>query len=41
MGSAYHMILERLIARGFTAPRARIKLSKARLLFVVLRHMVF
>ena len=41
MGSAYHMILERLIARGFTAPRARIKLSKLRLLFVVLRHMIF
>ena len=41
MASAYRMILERLIARGFTAPRARVKLSKARLLFVVLRHMTF
>ena len=41
MGSAYHMILERLIARGFAAPRAPVKLSKARLLFVVLRHMIF
>ncbi len=29
MGSAYHMILERLIARGLRAPRARVKLSKA------------
>jgi phytoene synthase len=41
MGSAYHMILEKLIARGFNAPRTSIKLSKVHILFVVLRHMIF
>jgi presqualene diphosphate synthase len=40
MGEAYHIILEKLVARGFTAPRAPVKLPKARLLFIVLRNLV-
>jgi squalene synthase HpnD len=40
MGEAYHIILEKLVARGFAAPRAAVRLPKARLLFIVLRNLV-
>ena len=40
MGEAYHIILEMLIARGFVAPRAPVKLPKARLILIVLRNLV-
>jgi presqualene diphosphate synthase len=40
MGEAYHVILEKLVARGFMAPRAPVKLPKARLLFIVVRNLV-
>jgi len=40
MGEAYHVILDALIARGFTPPRAAIRLPRAKLLFIVLRHLV-
>ena len=40
MGEAYHIILEKLIARGFVAPRAPVKLPKAQLLLIVLRNLV-
>ncbi len=40
MGEAYHVILEGLIARGFTPSRQRVRLPRARLLFIVLRNLV-
>ena len=40
MGEAYWLILQLLIARGFTPPRAAIRLPRARLLFIVLRNLV-
>jgi presqualene diphosphate synthase len=40
MGEAYHIILEKLVERGFTAPRAVVKLPKARLLIIVLRNLI-
>jgi presqualene diphosphate synthase len=40
MGQAYHIILEKLVARGFTAPRAPVKLPKAKLLLIVLRNLI-
>jgi len=40
MGEAYHVILEALVARGFAPPRARIRLPRAKLLFIVLRNLV-
>jgi presqualene diphosphate synthase len=40
MGDAYHIILEKLVARGFTAPRAAVKLPKAKLLLIVLRNLI-
>ncbi|MGA8652869.1 MAG: presqualene diphosphate synthase HpnD [Xanthobacteraceae bacterium] len=40
MGEAYHIILEKLIARGFASPRAPVKLPKAKLLLIVLRNLV-
>ena len=40
MGEAYNVILEKLVARGFLAPRAPVKLPKARLLFIVVRNLV-
>ena len=40
MGDAYHIILEKLIARGFVPPRAPVKLPKAKLLLIVLRNLV-
>jgi phytoene synthase len=40
MGEAYHVILETLVARGFAPPRARIRLPRAKFLFIVLRNLV-
>jgi presqualene diphosphate synthase len=40
MGQAYHIILEKLVVRGFTAPRAPVKLPKAKLLLIVLRNLI-
>jgi phytoene synthase len=40
MGEAYYVILERLVARGFAPPRQRVRLPRARLLFIVLRNLV-
>jgi phytoene synthase len=38
MGLVYRSMLERLVARGFAEPRARIRIPKAYLLWIVLRH---
>jgi presqualene diphosphate synthase len=40
MGEAYRLILDRLVARGFGPPRARIHLPKAKFLFIVLRNLL-
>ena len=40
MGQAYHLILKTLVARGFAPPRERMRLSRAKLLFIVLRNLV-
>ena len=38
MGEAYYLILQGLIARGFAPPRERVRLPKAKFLFIVLRN---
>jgi presqualene diphosphate synthase len=40
MGEAYHLILDRLIARGFTPPRERVRLPRAKFIFIVLRNLL-
>jgi presqualene diphosphate synthase len=40
MGEAYHIILMKLIARGFAAPRRPVRLPKAKLLLIVLRNLI-
>jgi phytoene synthase len=40
MGEAYKGYLRALTARGFASPRARIRLSRARLLWIILRYAV-
>ncbi len=40
MGDAYHLILDGLIARGFTPPRERVRLPRAKFLFIVLRNLL-
>ena len=40
MGAAYHVILDTLIARGFAPPRERVRLPRAKLLFIVLRNLL-
>jgi len=40
MGQAYRLILNRLIARGFDPPRARVRLPRAKILFIVLRNLM-
>ena len=37
MGEVYRSILDRLVARGFAAPRCPVRLSRARLVWIVLR----
>jgi presqualene diphosphate synthase len=41
MGEAYYAILAALVARGFAPPRAKIRLPRMKLLFIVLRHLVW
>jgi phytoene synthase len=38
MGAVYHEILKRLTAAGWAPPRQRVKLSKPKLLWLVVRH---
>jgi phytoene synthase len=38
MGLVYHAMLDRLVARGWSAPRQPIRVSRPRLLWIVLRH---
>jgi presqualene diphosphate synthase len=40
MGEAYHIILKKLIGRGFAAPREPVRLPKAKLLLIVLRNLI-
>jgi squalene synthase HpnD len=40
MGAAYKGYLQALIARGFNAPRERVRLNRARLLWIILRYAV-
>jgi phytoene synthase len=41
MGEAYQMILAELVTRGFAPPRRRVRLSKPRLLWTIMRHAIF
>ena len=41
MSEAYKSILAALVARGWTAPRAPVRLSKPRLALILLRHFIF
>jgi phytoene synthase len=38
MGAVYRSLLERMVARGFAPPRRRVRISRLRLLSIVLRH---
>ena len=38
MSAAYQLILDELVARGWSAPRAPVRLSRSRLLLIVLRY---
>ena len=40
MGEAYKGYLNALVARGFSAPRARVRISRVRLLWIILRYAV-
>jgi phytoene synthase len=40
MAEAYRAILDRLIARGFAAPRAPVRLPRAKIILIVLRNLV-
>jgi len=40
MGEAYKNYLRGLAARGFAAPRARVRIGRARLLWIILRYAV-
>jgi squalene synthase HpnD len=40
MGAAYRVILDSLVARGFAPPRQPVRLSRAWLVFIVLRNLV-
>jgi phytoene synthase len=39
MGNAYRVILDALVARGFTAPRSRVRLPRLKLLAIVLGNL--
>jgi squalene synthase HpnD len=41
MAIAYESILDRLVARGWSAPREPVRLSRARLAWTLLRHLFF
>src|SRR5262249_9768051 len=38
MGKAYRLILDKLVARGWSPPRRPIRLPRARLLWIIMRH---
>jgi phytoene synthase len=38
MGAVYRSLLERIVARGFAPPRQRVRISRLRLLAILLRH---
>ncbi|MGT2490261.1 squalene/phytoene synthase family protein [Cupriavidus basilensis] len=38
MGEVYHVVLQRLLARGWANPRARVRVPRARLFWILLRH---
>ena len=38
MGEAYKLILDRLIARGWSPPRNRIRIPRPRLLWIIVRY---
>jgi phytoene synthase len=40
MGEAYKGYLTALVARGFAPPREKVRLSKVRLLWIILRYAV-
>ena len=40
MSAAYRMLLARLARRGWTAPRARVRMGRWRLLLVLLRNAI-
>ncbi len=40
MGEAYKSILKALVSRGWAAPRPRVRLKKARLVLILLRHYI-
>ncbi|MGO4303553.1 presqualene diphosphate synthase HpnD [Cupriavidus sp. RAF12] len=40
MSDVYHGILTRLLARGWQAPRARVRVPKAKLVWILLRHSI-
>jgi phytoene synthase len=40
MAAVYHRVLTRLLARGWTAPRRRVRVPRAQLLWIVLRHAI-
>jgi presqualene diphosphate synthase len=40
MGEAYYSILEGLVTRGFAPPRLRVRLPRAKLIFIVLRNLL-
>jgi len=39
MGAAYRLILDALVGRGFAPPRAPVRLSRPKILFIVLRNL--
>ena len=38
MGAAYKLILDRLIARGWSQPRDKVRIPRPRLIWIILRH---
>jgi phytoene synthase len=40
MGAVYRGMLESMVARGWSAPRTRMRVSKARLIWIILRYAV-
>ena len=38
MAEAYRLILDRLVARGWSHPRRPIRIPRARLLWIIVRH---
>ena len=40
MGEVYRAILEGMVERGWSAPRARVRVSRARLAWIMLRYAI-